>query len=111
MQAADGVIRTSSRERTGLVQVREAIFARVAETIRDRSPATLRMRVGVAEAQRAVAAAQAAIAAARTATAMADEAVVAGLLHEAIDALGEVTGAVIGTDLLDRIFSRHCVGK
>ena len=111
VQAADGVIRTSSRERTGLVQVREAIFARVAETIRDRSPATLRMRVGVAEAQRAVAAAQAAIAAARTATAMADEAVVAGLLHEAIDALGEVTGAVIGTDLLDRIFSRHCVGK
>jgi tRNA U34 5-carboxymethylaminomethyl modifying GTPase MnmE/TrmE len=58
-----------------------------------------------------VAAAEEAIAAARTATAMADEAVVAGMLHEAIDALGDVTGTVIGTDLLDRIFSRHCVGK
>lgn len=109
--AADGLIRTSSREGLGLSRLREAIFARVAESIRDRSPATLRMRVGVAEAQQAVAAAEAAIAAARTSTGMADEAVVAGLLHEAIDALGEVTGTVIGTDLLDRIFSRHCVGK
>ncbi len=110
-RVADGVINTSSRDGTGLPQLREAIFAHVAESIRDRSPATLRMRVGVAEAQRAVAAAEEAIAAARTATAMADEAVVAGMLHEAIDALGEVTGTVIGTDLLDRIFSRHCVGK
>jgi tRNA modification GTPase len=110
-RVADGVINTSSQKGTGLPQLREAIFAHVAESIRDRSPATLRMRVGVAEAQRAVAAAEEAIAAARTATAMADEAVVAGMLHEAIDALGEVTGTVIGTDLLDRIFSRHCVGK
>jgi tRNA U34 5-carboxymethylaminomethyl modifying GTPase MnmE/TrmE len=32
-------------------------------------------------------------------------------LRSAVDALAEVTGATIGTDLLDRIFSRHCIGK
>lgn len=111
VQAADGMIRTSSRTGTGLAELRRSLFARVAEVTRACSPATLRMRVGVAEAQRAVAASQAAIAAARNETGMADEAVVAGLLHEVLDALGKVTGAVIGTDLLDRIFSRHCVGK
>ena len=29
----------------------------------------------------------------------------------AVAALDEITGVAIGTDLLDRIFSRHCVGK
>ena len=111
VEAPDGVVRTSSRTGTGLAELRRAIFARVAEVTRDSSPATLRMRVGVAEAEQAVAASLAAITAARDAIGMADEAVVAGLLHEVVDALGEVTGTVIGTDLLDRIFSRHCVGK
>lgn len=32
-------------------------------------------------------------------------------LHEAIAAIGEVTGRNIGEDLLERIFSRFCVGK
>jgi tRNA U34 5-carboxymethylaminomethyl modifying GTPase MnmE/TrmE len=41
----------------------------------------------------------------------ADEALVAAHVRRAVDALGEVTGAEIGTDLLDRIFSRHCIGK
>jgi tRNA U34 5-carboxymethylaminomethyl modifying GTPase MnmE/TrmE len=40
-----------------------------------------------------------------------DEAIVAGLLHQAVAALGEVTGVELGTDLIDRIFSRHCIGK
>lgn len=110
-QVVDEAIRVSSHTGAGLAGLRRALFAQVAEVSRDRSPATLRMRVGVAEAQRVVATAQAAIAAARHEIGMADEAIVAGLLHEAIDALGEVTGTVIGTDLLDRIFSRHCVGK
>ena len=83
----------------------------VAQVASGESPATLRMRVGVVEAQQAIVAARTAIATARDEMGMADEAVVAGRLHQAIDALGDVTGAVIGTDLLDRIFSRHCVGK
>ena len=40
-----------------------------------------------------------------------DEAVVAGSLRTAAESLAEVTGDAIGTDLLDRIFSRHCIGK
>jgi len=40
-----------------------------------------------------------------------DEAILAGHLRRAADALAEVTGAEIGTDLVDRIFSRHCIGK
>ena len=37
--------------------------------------------------------------------------IVALELREALAALGEVTGESIGEDLLDRIFSRFCIGK
>ena len=40
-----------------------------------------------------------------------DEAVVAGSLHAAAESLADATGAALGTDLLDRIFARHCIGK
>ena len=75
-----------------------------------RSPATLRMQVGVAAAREAVAAACAAAESARS-DGIRDEAIVAGLLHQAVSAVGEVTGVELGTDLIDRIFSRHCIGK
>jgi tRNA U34 5-carboxymethylaminomethyl modifying GTPase MnmE/TrmE len=39
------------------------------------------------------------------------EALVAAHLRAAAAALAEATGAEIGPDLLDRIFSRHCIGK
>jgi tRNA modification GTPase len=32
-------------------------------------------------------------------------------LRGAVDSLGEMTGAVYTDDLLDRIFSRFCIGK
>jgi tRNA modification GTPase len=32
-------------------------------------------------------------------------------LREALAAVGEVTGEVVGEDILARIFSRFCVGK
>ena len=32
-------------------------------------------------------------------------------LHEALQALGEVTGEMVDEDLLERIFSRFCIGK
>jgi tRNA U34 5-carboxymethylaminomethyl modifying GTPase MnmE/TrmE len=67
------------------------------------------MRAGVAAAAIALAAAREAIDAAQADAA--DEAVVAGCLHRAIDAFDDVTGRELGTDLLDRIFSRHCIGK
>ena len=37
--------------------------------------------------------------------------IVALELREALSAIGEVTGHSVGEDLLDRIFSRFCVGK
>lgn len=37
--------------------------------------------------------------------------IVALELREALDAIGEVTGRTLGEDLLERIFSRFCIGK
>jgi tRNA modification GTPase len=64
----------------------------------------------VAAAHAALAAALADVRIAATGRSV-DEALVAAHVRRAVDALGEVTGATIGTDLLDRIFSRHCIGK
>lgn len=40
-----------------------------------------------------------------------DEALLAAELRSALDAVGRVTGAVTTDDILDRVFSRFCVGK
>ena len=72
--------------------------------------ATLRMRVATTAASAAVAEARQAVEEAVAGRGI-DEAVVAGSLRVAAESLAEVTGAAIGTDLLDRIFSRHCIGK
>jgi tRNA modification GTPase len=101
---------TSSRSGAGIATLKSAILGAVANLPGGRSPATLRMQVGVAAAREAVAAACAAAESARS-DGTRDEAIVAGLLHQAVSAVGEVTGVEIGTDLIDRIFSRHCIGK
>jgi tRNA U34 5-carboxymethylaminomethyl modifying GTPase MnmE/TrmE len=101
---------TSSRSGAGIASLKSAILSAVADLPGGRSPATLRMQVGVTAAREAVGAAWAAAVAARSGGTR-DEAVVAGLLHQAIAAVGEVTGVELGTDLIDRIFSRHCIGK
>jgi len=99
---------TSSRSGAGIESLRSAVLAAVAGLPGGWSPAALRMRVGVAAAREAVGAAWSVAVAGGEAR---DEAVVSARLHEAIAALDEATGAVIGADLLDRIFSRHCIGK
>ena len=43
--------------------------------------------------------------------AICDDFLIAGELRVALDRLGIVTGAVCAEDLLDRIFSRFCIGK
>ena len=101
---------TSSRSGAGIAELKSAIFGAVANLPGGRSPATLRMQVGVAAAREAVAAACGAAESARSGGTR-DEAIVAGLLHQAVAAVGEVTGIELGTDLIDRIFSRHCIGK
>ena len=101
---------TSSRSGTGIATLKSAILSAVANLPGGRSPATLRMQVGVAAAREAVGAACAATESAGSGGTR-DEAIVAGLLHQAVSAIGEVTGIELGTDLIDRIFSRHCIGK
>lgn len=104
--AAGDAIRTSAVDGRGIEALRAAIRAEVA-ALPPREAATVRMAAGVASA----AAAAADAAAECAAGAGGDDAAVAHHLRRALAALDEVTGAAIGTDLLDRIFSRHCVGK
>jgi tRNA modification GTPase len=101
---------TSSRRGTGIAALRAAILRAVASLPGGGSPATRALRAGMADARDAIVAARLA-AASGPAGGPDDEAVVAGLLRRAAAALAAVTGAEIGTDIIDRIFSRHCIGK
>ena len=107
-------IATSVVTGTGLDAVRRAIDAAVATLPPRDSPATLRLRVGLDEARAAL---RPAIDACRDRGvgggpgSLIDEAIVAGQVRAAAEALGQVTGVEIGPDLIDRIFSRHCIGK
>jgi tRNA modification GTPase len=102
-------IATSAVTGAGIADLRAAIDAAVAGLPTPAS-ATLRMRVAAGAAAAALAEARRLVAAAGDGHGI-DEAVVAGSLHMAAEALAEATGAAMGSDLLDRIFSRHCIGK
>jgi tRNA modification GTPase len=106
---AAGVFVTSIRTGAGVESVRAAILDAVAR-LPPRTSAGLRMAVGADAARAALGDALTAVTAAQRGAAV-DEALVACLVRRAAEALAEVTGAAIGTDLLDRIFSRHCIGK
>ena len=107
---AVGAIATSSVTTLGIDALRQAIFQAISTLPGYFSVATLRMRVGV-DATATKLAEASAMAALTQAGGTQDEAIVASLLTVAIDSLGAITGAEIGTDILDRIFSRHCIGK
>ena len=68
------------------------------------------MRAGVAGCRAALVEARA-MAAGALAGGGGDETLVAAALVAAVGAIDDVTGAAMGNDLLDRIFSRHCIGK
>jgi tRNA modification GTPase len=101
-------IATSAVTGAGVAELRAAIDAVVA-ALPPTAAATLRMRVAAGAAAAAIAEARRGVAGAPEGPG--DEAIVAGRLRAAAEALAEATGAAIGTDLLDRIFSRHCIGK
>jgi tRNA modification GTPase len=101
LPAEPGGIATSVATGQGIAPLRAAIRAAVAGLPPRGTAATLRMAVGVAAARAAIDAARG----------DGDEALVAGHVRRAVDLLGEVTGIDIGTDLVDRIVSRHCIGK
>jgi tRNA modification GTPase len=101
---------TSSVTGQGVAELRAAILCAVAAVAPRQSPATTRLAVACAAARRSLAAA--AVAVARGAGGgFVDESLVAADLRRGAAALADVTGAAIDVDLLDRIFSRHCIGK
>lgn len=107
--SSDDSLVTSTATGAGIEALRRQILATVAG-LPQTTPATLRLRTGVTAARKPLEAARAMLAGGPDSL-PADEALLAVLLRQAIDALGEVTGAVIGTDIIDRVFSRHCIGK
>ncbi len=107
--AGDGAIVTCAISGAGVAELLAAIEARVADVPTPTTSATVRMRAAAIEASAALG--EAAVAVERAAVGVADEAIIADWLRAAALALGDATGAAIGTDLLDRIFSRHCIGK
>lgn len=103
-------IATSSRTGTGIPSLKGAILEAVGRLAHRGSPATLRLAVGCQAARASLAEATHAVQAA-VAGNFVDESLVASHLRRAADSLADVTGATVDTDLLDRIFARHCIGK
>jgi tRNA modification GTPase len=108
-EAWAGAMVTSAETGGGVAELRLAIAGAVAGLLRP-SGAAERMRGGVAKARAAIDEALA-IAAVGRSGGSAEETLLAESLMVAIEGVGEITGATLGTDLLDRIFSRHCIGK
>lgn len=102
-----GRIATSSQEGIGLELLRQAIDRELGILAREGSPATLRMAAAIATAADAGQACRTMLRAAD----VLDEAVLAAELGRMLAALDEAIGRDLGNDLLDRIFSRHCIGK
>jgi len=101
---------TSSLSGSGIAELRAAILAAVAGLPPRHSSATRRLRVALEEVGAALAAARQA-AAPPGGAARRDEAVVAGFVRAAVEGLDAAQAGDVGTDLIDRIFSRHCIGK
>ena len=103
------VLRISAQEGTGLDALREEIAAHIVRREGDLSDGALPNKEREIEALRR----------AETHLAAAAETLVAGLgtdfvsidLRAAYDALGEILGETVDTDLIDRIFSEFCIGK
>lgn len=103
------VVAVSSHTQEGLDELRAALRAVILDMQRSDdvyvSATVTRCRESV---RRAASDLQAAIAAANTGAG--EEIVVAEVRH-ALDELGQVVGAVYTDDILDRVFSRFCIGK
>ncbi len=103
------IIRTSATEGTGISEMEEAIFDEITNgaTIAPEEIIVTRLRH------------RQALEGARAALGRAGDAIKSDLseefiaidLREALDGLGEIVGAVVTDDLLDRIFSEFCIGK
>lgn len=105
---ADGIC-TSVQTGQGLTEFREAIANRLRQL---NDEAGLVLTNTSARCRDSLQSASVAIARARTvAAAQWGEELVAAEMRAALDDLGQVVGAVYTDDVLDRIFSRFCIGK
>jgi tRNA modification GTPase len=103
------IVRTSATEGSGIKELEEAIFGEITDGA---AIAPEEVLVSGLRHQQALERARAALEAA-------SEALGKGLslefvavdLREALDNLGEIVGAVVTDDLLDRIFGEFCIGK
>jgi tRNA modification GTPase len=100
-------LRTSSRTGEGIDALKHAIAVRLREQAADAALVHTAARCGESLDLAAAALARAGNLAARGAG---DE-LVAAEVRTALVALGEVAGAVYTDDVLDRVFSRFCIGK
>jgi tRNA modification GTPase len=101
-----GWLATSAKTRQGLDELRAALAERVRAWHRPAlAPSLSRCRHHVERCLRNLQAAHAGVLDEEPAEILALE------LRGALDALGEMAGAVYTDDLLDRIFSRFCIGK
>jgi tRNA modification GTPase len=110
-----GELRTSALQRTGLEQLRAAVgdmAARLGASAAGEAPALAeRHHALVAQAMDHLQAAMDAAAPGPDDGAVPAQELVAAAMHGAIEALGGVCGQVAPDDILDRIFSRFCIGK
>jgi tRNA modification GTPase len=101
-------IETSSHSRLGLTELKNAVSERLTNSVLGQSvvPSTAaRCKASLQSAAQALEAAH------RAASTQAGEELVADEIRHALDELGTVVGTVYTDDILDKIFSRFCIGK
>jgi tRNA modification GTPase len=99
---------TSSQTGAGIAELRQAVYDRITEGLGSTdvvAGTAIRCRESLRRAAAAVQLAQ------QAAVNAAGEELVAAELRLALDELAQVVGAVYTEDILDRIFSRFCIGK
>jgi tRNA modification GTPase len=108
LAAAPGAVKTSSRMNRGLDELRSAVghqFDAEAGEAGAVASTSDRCRESLRLAGEALQRGRAALSAA------AGDELIAGEVRIALDELGRVVGAVFTDDVLDRVFSRFCIGK
>lgn len=107
--APSGTIATSAVARLGLAELRAAIAATLSDTPQDESAilasTSARCRESLTQAASALRNAIDGL------TRGDGDELAAIELRQALDELGQVVGAVVTDDILDRIFARFCIGK
>jgi len=102
-------VETSSRTGEGLSKLRRAISCQIMDSLSHESSVVAGTAIRCRESLRS--AAESLDRARRAVADAVGEEIVAAEIRVALDELGKVVGAVYTDDILDRIFSRFCIGK